>query len=304
MKKIKLICNQQIGDVVRSTTVAKLIKEQYPEYTIEPIMSHPSVFDNNPNVDNRIVSPVVRNANMETAKSSLRIVCNQDDEDGAIDNKMSIHKLKENDADMVDSMVGYINAKYGFDIKVTDHYPDIHLTEFEKVAFKDLPKKYWVVNCGSEPGNMRKAYPKKYWIELFKSLPDTKFVQIGISKDTHPTFDLPNVINKIDAYTIRNTFSLTYNSVGVVAPYTFIMHVGAAFKKPVIAIGGGGEDVCWENYDYDDFNLLHTIGSFDCCRAGGCWKSECINKNKDGNQKCMELIEPKIIKDLILKYEN
>ena len=301
MKKlIKLVCNQQIGDVVRSTTIAKFFKEQYPEYELEISVSHPSVYDNNPNVKG--LTPGVKNTSTEEEQKRLVIVAKQDDENGEIDNKYSIHKLKENNADMVMAMVGYINAKYGFDLKVTNHYADLYLTKEEKKPFKDLPKKYWLVNCGCEPGNTRKLYPYKYWQEIFKALPDEKFIQIGLSKDKHPKFKETNVINKIDAYSIRQTFSLALNSCGVIAPYTYIIHVGATFKKPVIVIGGGGEDISWENYDYPEFNLLHTIDSFDCCRGGGCWKAHCENKEQDGTSKCMGLIKPQIIIDLIKKY--
>jgi len=300
MPVIKLVCNQQIGDCIRTTTVAKLFKEQYPEYDIQPIMSHNSVYDNNPNVIQVKPKPQVINTNISKESTFLRVVCKQDDDNGKIDNEFSIHKLKENNATMVDAMVGYINAKYGFNLVVTQQEPDLYP---ETQPFDDLPGKYIVVNCGGEKTNKRKIYPYKYWEKLFQDTPDINYVQIGISKDYHPAFNYPNVISKIDQYTIQDTFRLVYNSCGVISGYTYIMHVGAAFKKPVIALGGGGECISWENYEYDKFNLLHTIGSFDCCLSGGCWVPECYNKTDDNIQKCMNIITPNYLIDIIKEQE-
>ena len=296
MKKIKLVCNQQIGDCIRCTTVAKLIKEQYSEYEIMPIMSHPCVFDNNPHTINSFEKKVFNTAS-DKEKKALRVVCNQDDEKGKIDNKMSIHKLKENDATMVDAMIGYINGKYGFKIKVTDQFPDLYLSDEEKKV--RVAGRYFVVNCGSEYDNTRKQYPTQYWQEIFDGLPDVRFVQVGMSKDNHETFENKNVINGLDKYNIRRTMGLVYNSEGIISPYSFLAHVGAGLRKPAIVLGGGGEDISWENYDYKHYNLLHTIGSFECCRAGGCWVSDCKNKDEEGDNKCMKLIKPKLIIDII-----
>lgn len=311
-KVIKLICNQQIGDCIRATTVAKLIKKQYPNILIYPIMSHPYVFYNNPNVIDVSPKPVVnvglpKKPEGVCGAESMRL--NQTSEgldEKKPKNKYSLDDIKENDCDMVLAMCGYLKARYNLNIRVTsninDHIPDLHLTEMEKSPFEDLPDKYWVVNCGGVSNNMRKSYPEVYWAKLFKMFPDEMFVQIGISKDTHPEFKFPNVIRKIDAYSIRNTMSLVYNSTGVISGYTYIMHVAAAFQKPCIAIGGGGEDATWEHYDYPDFHHVNTLGSFDCCVLGGCWKSKCENLAENGMQRCMQLITPEVIGPILSKY--
>ncbi len=98
---------------------------------------------------------------------------------------------------------------------------------------------------------------------------------------------------------IRQTFRLIKYSFGVITPISFTMHAAAAFRKPCIALAGGGEDVSWENYSYEGFNYLHTIGSFACCHAGGCWKSECDNVTTSGMQSCMAIITPELVSDLV-----
>lgn len=306
MKKatINLICNQQIGDCIKTTTVAKLFKDQYPELDIEVSMSHPSVYFNNPNVVNNGKNvPKVINAADEVEVKKLNVVCNQDDDNGKLDNKFTIHKLKENQASFLQGMIGYINAKYNFNLKITQEEPDIYLTKEEKLPFEDLPKKFWVVNAGCEAKNQRKNYPRKYWEDIFTALPDVTFIQNGLTKDMHSPFpNHKNVINGLDKYNVRETMRLIYHSQGVISPISWNMHCAAAFKKPCIALAGGGEDVSWENYKYYGFNYLHTIGSFDCCQSGGCWKDTCINKEEDGTQKCMQIITPDIIINLVKKY--
>jgi len=297
--KIKLVCNQQIGDCMKTTTVAKLFHEQYPHIKIETAMSHPCVYDNNPYIE--ALEPRVQDG---AEDKTLNVVCRQDDEEGNLDNPYSIHKLSENNATFTEGMVGYINAKYGFELKVTENKPDIHLSDKEKKPIKGLPKKYWVVNTGGEAKNTRKIYPRKYWEEIFKACPDVTFVQTGISKDLHRPFEEKNVINRIDKDDVRETLRLIYHSSGVITPISFTMHGAAAFEKPCITLAGGGEHVSWENYEYDGFHYLHTIGSFPCCSGGGCWKDKCDNTEEDGTQKCMELIKPKIVTDLIWKHSE
>lgn len=305
-KKIKLVCNQQIGDCIKTTTVAKLFKEQYPEYDIEVAMSHPVVYKNNPNVINNSVSgggPI--NAATQEESKCIRVVCNQDDDNGAVDNKYSIHKLKENDASFLQGMVGYINAKYGFNLQITEDKPDIYLSEEEKKPIEGLPTNYWVVNAGSEHGNTRKMYPREYWEKFFNMNKDMTFVQTGVTKDNHKPYEnCKNVINRLDKDNVRETLRLIYHSKGVVTPVSFTMHAAAAWHKPCIAIAGGGEDVCWENYKYGSFNYIHTIGSLDCCNSGGCWKATCDNLDPDTKiQKCMKLITPEFLTDVIKQYK-
>jgi len=306
MNKIKLVSNQQIGDCIKTTTVAKALHEQYPGYIIEPVMSHPCVYDNNPYVQQYLDSPTVFNASEEKEDKFVTIVCRQDDrdEDGKeVKNKYSIHKLKENQATFTQGLFGYINAKYGLDLKITQEEPDLHLSEEEDLPIPELPENYWVVNTGSEYKNTRKQYPRKYWEKIFEALPDVTFVQNGLTKDNHQPFPKhKNVINGLDKYNIRQTMRMIKYATGVISPISWNMHCAAAFKKPCIALAGGGEDISWENYKYEGFNYLHTIGSFDCCRAGGCWKDKCDHLEADGTQECMEIIKPEVVINLIKKY--
>lgn len=296
MRKIRLICNQQIGDCLRTTTVAKLIKDQYPGIVIRPVMSHPCVYENNPNVEIGL-TPGVKNTK-GGSEVCLNIVCNQDDENGSVDNEYSIHRLHSHDGSMLHGMIGYINAKYGFDIEITEIEPDIYLSEDEKKK-TPISSPYWLVNCGGAINNTKKQWPGKYWRELFNSLPDINFVQTGLSKDNYDySNEFENVWSSLGC-SIRDSFGYAYNALGVITGYSYILHAAAAFHKPVITIGGGTEHPQWETYDYEGFNLLHTIGSFECCRDGGCWRPKCDNKTEDGTQKCMELITPNFIKEII-----
>lgn len=308
-KVIRLVNNQQIGDCLKITTIAKMFKEQYPEYELQVSVSHPVVFKHNPYIENQgLPTFEVKDANEEGCleRNELIIHCRQDDKDEAgndIQNKWSIHGLKFNQASFTQGLVGYINARYGFDLEVTQEEPDIHLTDEEKMPFPELPEKYWVVNAGSEYKNTRKQYPRQYYKAIFDALPDVTFVQNGLTKDNHQPFDdCPNVINGLDKYNIRDTIRMIYHSQGVLTPISWNMHCGAAFHKPVVALAGGGEDVSWENYKYRGFHYLHTIGALECCQHGGCWKNDCTNKDEKGEQKCMAMIKPELVVNVIKRY--
>jgi len=88
------------------------------------------------------------------------------------------------------------------------------------------------------------------------------------------------------------------------------MHAWAALhhesKKPFITLGGGREQWWWETYPQDlgyNHHYLHTMGSFPCCTAThACWKSECINKADTGYPKCLELITPEMVAEIVKQY--
>jgi len=44
--------------------------------------------------------------------------------------------------------------------------------------------------------------------------------------------------------------------------------------RSCVVIAGGREPAHWEQYPGHQF--LHTIGQFDCCAMGGCWKSRTV----------------------------
>jgi ADP-heptose:LPS heptosyltransferase len=209
-----------------------------------------------------------------------------------------------------DGFITDINNKLGINIKKNDMYPSIYLTEEEKnedIRKKyNLPERYWLFNAGIKIDIPLKSWVIDYWKEVifYSRMTNIKLVQIGSHKDIHPEFDdsVISLIGKTED--LREFLKVCYHAEGSIGPISMHMHIMAAFKKPCVVIAGGRETPTWEQYPIHQF--FHTVGVLDCCKLGGCWKSqrnECININNFTDYpECMTLIYPPQVMKAIRNY--
>lgn len=206
---------------------------------------------------------------------------------------------------------------------------DLHLTLEEKQTniIRDIYgiEKYWVV----APGGKRDCTAKIWDWRRFQDVIDYfegKIHFITIGKSDLLVEKLRGVTNLVDKFNkdIRGLMSLVYNAEGCVSGPSFLLHLAAAIpprfeneRKPCVEIFGGREPNSWSSYG--GHQVLHTVGSFDCCKHGGCWKARVVplqkdpkhNKNLckktiklDGRtvQQCMYAITPQDVIRAIEKY--
>lgn len=256
--------------------------------------------------------------------------------------------LKEEDADRV-IKIGYplinksdklpyhfihafrkeIQLQLGLQIPQGDFKGDIYMNMNETKPLEKLNglTDYWVLDAG-----YKTDFTLKNWgIERFQQLVNIllehgiKCVQIGKSETSHKHEVLEGVVNLVGQTSIREMIQLVYNSVGVITPVSFPMHLAAAVPckdgrlRPCIVIAGGREPNTWEQYPGHQF--IHTVGMLDCCRRGGCWKSRAERLNDGAHSdnsicphvvksehsvvgRCMSLIEPEDVAKIIIKYHE
>ncbi len=98
------------------------------------------------------------------------------------------------------------------------------------------------------------------------------------------------MIDLVGKTSLREFVRVMHYAEGVVCPVTFAMHLAAAVPtrpgrpplRSCVVVAGGREPPQWEAYPHHQF--LHTIGAFECCATGGCWKSRC-QRLADGDLK-------------------
>jgi len=316
-KRVILHNHQSPGDILMLTILLRDWKKAYPEDLIRVNTSTDVFFENNPNVEKKELAPKVFDTNALNVEDRydvsdngwLKIMAHYSDEtqfNRLVNNPYSIHKCGEHRKHFAYAMIGYVNSLLNLNIKLTSLKPDLYLTDEEKEPFEETPDKYWVVVPGGKQDYLRKIWSKNNWDKLFDMFSNTNFVQIGGKEEDHikPRFKKPNVINLSGRTSLREALSLIYNSQGVISPITFAMHAAAAFDKQCIVIAGGGEHHTWEAYSKEagakvPHNYLHTCGMLPCCKNGGCWTGDCENKASDGEQKCMKMITPEIVGNVL-----
>jgi ADP-heptose:LPS heptosyltransferase len=311
--KVILRNHQAPGDILMLTSLVRDWKAKYPEHRIRVKTSTDMLFENNPLIEKVNIVPKAFNTNavkLDDQKDLsdngwLNIDVHYGDEEQLgkkVDNPWSIHKCGTHKKHFMYGMFGYVNTLLGLDIKLTELRPDVYLNpeENEKMVQGD----YWVVVPGGKPDYLRKIWAKRNWEELFNLLPDTKFVQVGGSEANHikPVFNNKNVLNFTGHTILRQVLSLIHNAKGVICPITYAMHAASFWpEKKCIVIAGGGEHHTWEAYPGHDF--LHTCGTLECCKDGGCWAGKCTNKNPETDeQRCMELITADVVAEIVKGY--
>jgi len=184
-----------------------------------------------------------------------------------------------------------LEDKLGIRIPLSQFKPDLHLSIGEMAKRWNSGKPYWVLNAGGKT-DMSLKWPiegvLQQVIDHFKDR--FTFIQVGdkgsfrdradITRDGgihsyHPK--LNNVVDMVGHTSIRELFSLIYQSQGVLTPVSMPMHVSAAFAmggaiRPCVVMAGGREPSHWEQYPGHTY--LNSFGKLSCSLSGrGCWKS-------------------------------
>lgn len=173
--------------------------------------------------------------------------------------------------------------------------------------------RYWIVNAGRKSDFTCKAWPAEYFREVIRRTRDRiVWVQIGATDAGHVHPELPVQIDLRGKTDLRQLVRLVHHADGVLTGVSLPMHLAAAvprprwaadWPRPAIVVAGGREPVSWNVYPGQQ--LLHTIGTLDCCRSGGCWRSRVeplhdgseqdgsiCSRPRDGYPQCMRQIGP------------
>lgn len=209
----------------------------------------------------------------------------------------SIHRSNQGGLHFIEGFAADIAKATGLPFELTDLRGDIHLSSAER---RDHPihalapgqwdgtTPLWLMLA---PGG-KYDYTAKWWnpahaqavVDHFRGR--ITFVRCGEARHHHPP--LAGTIDCVGKTKLRQFIHLMHWADGVVCPVTFAMHLAAAVptrdgrERSCVVIAGGREPVAWERYPGHQF--LHTVGYYDCCRHGGCWRSRCQQVG-DGDAK-------------------
>lgn len=202
--------------------------------------------------------------------------------------------------------------------------PSIFLDEEEKSwtsqvqEFTGRPTRFWLVNAGTKDD-----YTAKLWPNYQQVIDQTKhainWVQIGASEHEHPA--LSGAISLVGKTDLRQLIRLVYHADGVLCGVTALGHLAHwVERKPetmrqAVIISGGRESPHW--FQYPGQHVFHTIGQFDCCERGGCWRSRALPRPQsqlsnesvcdhpvDGAPLCMRSITPDSVSSLLLRLRQ
>lgn len=296
MKKIIFKNMQSPGDIMMLQLAVRELHKCYPnEFETDIVSPYPEITYKNP-----LLTKLIENGMKDPDAVILDVNYNYE----LAENK------KGSGSHFSDGFITDINQKLGLNITKDHIYPSIYLDNEEMndgIRDKyDLPDRYWIFNAGIKNDIPLKSWVVHYWQEVIyyaQSIGIT-LVQVGSNHHIHPDFDdkVISLIGKTED--LREFLKVCYNAEGSIGPVSMHMHIMAAFNKPCIVIAGGRETPTWEQYPIHQF--LHTVGMLNCCKMGGCWKSqrnECSNIDDHTNYPlCMSLIHPNSVIRLLRNY--
>jgi ADP-heptose:LPS heptosyltransferase len=308
MRKLILKNFQCPGDIVMLTAAIRDLHRGHPKKFLTDVRtSCPELWENNPHI-----TPIADGeAESETIECHYPL----------------IHQSNERPLHFIHGFAEYLGERLRAPIVPRAFKGDIHLSFQERVSPSPIipspsnESRYWLIVAG---GKM--DYTIKWWSTArFQAVVDglrgkIQFVQVGASEHFHPALD--GVLDMRGKTTVRELIHWVYHADGVLCPVTFLMHLAAAIplrpgkrSRPCVVVAGGREPPHWEAYPIHQF--IHTVGSLDCCRTGGCWRSRTVPvgdgdvkdrpKNLcvdvvEGLPRCMDMITPEAVVERILYF--
>ncbi len=284
--------DQAAGDTVAMTAAVYSLHKAHPGKYLTSVESpFPEVWKYNPDV-----SPV---------------------EIGAIEVRMhypAIHQSNKRGVHFMQGWCEHLGRALGVEVPLMTNRPHLY---FDMYDYDEPPTgDYWVVCSGG-----KKDFTNKQW-HGYQSVVSwlrgrVKFIQVGATLVDHPP--LHGATNLVGGTDLRHLFRLVRSARGVLCGVSLLMHVAAALEKPCIVIAGGREPVAWNAYPRQQY--VHTVGALPCTTpqgdAGACWRSRTVPLGDgtlldrdtclypvDGVPKCMTMIRPVTVVDLILRYNS
>jgi len=262
--KILVIRFSSIGDIVLTTPILRCIKNQIPESTVHYLTkaSFKDVIASNPYVDQFFF-----------LENSLQKICKELQEeqyDFVIDLHNNLRSFKVKQAlekpyysfkklnvrkwllvnfkrhVMPDKSIveRYFDAVKPLGIKNDTRGLDYFIPENCKLAIKDIPMSHWhgYVACVIGGSYFTKQLPAEQWKILMKHLPfpvmllggaEDKAMAEAIAQE-----DPIKIYNSCGKFNINESAELVKNARVVISNDTGLMHVAAAFQKPIISLWG------------------------------------------------------------------
>lgn len=322
MVKFLIIRFSSIGDIVLTTPIIRCLKNQVDGAVVHYVTKKAflPVLEENPHIDkihildtnmNGLLAELKeenfdyiidlhKNLRSSTIKSKLRRI--------AFDfNKINLEKwlivnLKINklpDKHIVDRMFETLAV---FDVKNDGKGLDYVIPEREKINLDDLPNKFHKQYIGWVIGGMHqtKKFPIEKVIRIIKSI-DIPVILLGGPNDKEEAATIENAVgdkvyNACGRYTVNQSASLVKQSALIITNDTGLMHIAAAFNKPIFSFWGNTiPEFGMYPYLPEKNSIIFEVDNLTCRPCSKIGFNNCPKKHF----KCMnEISEEKIIKDI------
>ena len=296
MKKLIFRNKRAIGDNLIFTTTIRELHKQYPQQHQTGIATYyPEVYYNN---------QFITLFDLYDKHQNIPII--------DIDYGDNFQHRKTSGKHFAEFYINEVNKKLNLNIELTDCRPHLTITVEEITKAKEIlekqniPEKFWLLSPAIKQDIPLKNYSAKRWQEFCNLAKENNIniVQTGDSTALNPC--LKNIISLVGKLNLREYFAVALLSRGMIGHVSLQTHLAAALNKPCITVAGSREGN--HLYSYPKQHYLHSIGFLECCKETACWKKtiqDCENYDyQKGISGCMQLINPKQIVDIVLKYEG
>lgn len=279
------------GDSLIFTTVLRDLYLNCPsEYEVEVNNYYPEIFENN---------PYITNINDNTVYCYRKI------------KHVDILSNRRNGDHYSKIFNTIVSETLGIDIQQNSIFPELYLSGKEKseeiLDRLEIKKPFWIINSSFKIDIPLKSWIPYRWVELIEELQIRNINLIQTGSNTEIFEESPNIKSVIGkTENIRDFISLCYHSSGIITHTSFPVHVAAALNKPCVVLNFGRENPWYSCYPNQQ--VLHTVGSIDCCSYDGCFKkqrNECLNPvGKLNYPLCVNMISVNDVLRSVMKYEQ
>ena len=321
--KFLIIRFSSIGDIVLTTPVIRCLKKQVPDAEIHFLAKDAfrSVIEHNPYIDKLHVLAHSWELMMEELKTEhydYIIDLHHNVKTLRVKNalkaksfsfyKLNIEKyiytrLKINMLPKVHIVDRYMRTVSSFGVKNDGSGLDYFISSLEETKKKDIPTSHHAgyIACVIGAAHFTKRWPVHKWKE-FCAKTDHPIILLGGKEDAAngieiSSIDEVKIYNACGKFSINESADLIRKSKLVVTNDTGMMHIAAAFKRPIISLWGNTVP-SFGMYPYYGIPIKHSnpqaqlydIMQVNKLRCRPCSKIG-YNKCPLGHFKCMEKIQ-------------
>ncbi|HEX7906428.1 MAG TPA: glycosyltransferase family 9 protein [Chitinophagaceae bacterium] len=328
MAKFLVIRFSSIGDIVLTTPVIRCLKKQVPDAQIHFLTKDAfrSVVEHNPYIDKLHVLAHSWELMMEELKTetydyiidlhhnvkTLRLK-----KELGIPSfsfyKLNIEKyiytsLKINLLPNKHIVDRYLKTVESFEVKNDGGGLDYFISKEEETKKEDIPASHYAgyIACVIGAAHGTKRWPVHKWKEFCKAM-DHPLILLGGKEDAErgkeiASLDDVKIYNACGKFSINESADLVKKAKAVVTNDTGLMHIAAAFKRPVISLWGNTVP-SFGMYPYygDNFLAMQQKKPYQIIEIRKLWCRPCSKIGYDkcplGHFKCME----KITADAVIK---
>ena len=327
MAKFLIIRFSSIGDIVLTTPVLRCLKKQVPDAEVHFLVKDKfrSVVEHNPYIDKLHVlahSWELMLEELKTEEYDYIIDLHHNAKTGRLKRalkkksfsfyKLNIQKyfytaFKINVMPKVHIVDRYIKTLEPFGVKNDGAGLDYFISNGEETKRGDIPASHHAgyIACIIGAAHFTKRWPVHKWKEFCAAM-DHPVILLGGPEDVAngneiAAVDTVKVYNACGKFRLNESADLVSKAKLVVGNDTGLLHIAAAFKKPIISLWGNTVP-SFGMYPYYG-NRFTDVQLFDIIQTNKLWCRPCskigYNKCPLGHFKCMEKIEATLVMEAV-----